>query len=173
MRGQITSGAIPEKPLFREITNFYKWTLADGKLNRKSFVPVTAIACARPKESTQSVVGRVTDQLHDLGRQHRDQWRHPDCHESDAEQIYTQPLPTLFGFVIKFTVVAIVTCDSSVPRKPIRTLHTSDWKVIGQDVWHALAIAIAFIKQRNYLMQLDKEGELGPEIVENESDPDA
>lgn len=173
VRGQLTGGAPPEKPLYREITSFYKWTLADAKLERKAHIPVTAIACAKPRESTESVVSRVTDQLHDLGRQYRDKWRHPASKESDAEQIFTHTMPTLFGFVIKYTVVAIVTCDSSVPRKPIRTQHTADWKVIGQDAWHAMAVAIAFVRQRNYLMQLDAEGALGPEILDQGSDPDA
>lgn len=173
VRGQLTSGAIPERPLLRGITNYYKWTLLDGNLEHKTHIPVTAIACAKPKESTESVVNRVTDQLHSLARQYRDKWRHPKCKESDEKQVYTHQLPTLFGFVIKYTVVAVVTCDSSVPGKPIRTLHTGDWTRVGQEVWHALAVSIALIKQRNYLMQLDKEGELGPEIIEEESDPDA
>lgn len=86
--------------------------------------------------------------------------------------MYTHALPTLFGFVIKYTVVAIVTCDASVPGCPIRTLHTGDWKVIGQNVWHAIAVATAFVRQRNYLMRLDAEGELGPEVLEQGDDPD-
>ena len=63
--------------------------------------------------------------------------------------------------------------DPSVPGKPIRTLHTADWKVKGQDVWNAIAVSLAFIKQRDYLMQLDAEGELGPEIIDDGPDPDA
>ena len=81
-------------------------------------------------------------------------------------------MPTLFGFVIKYTVSAIVTCDSSVPGKPIRTLHTADWNVVSQEGWHAMAVAIAFVRQRDYLMQLDAEGELGPETVDDQNDPD-
>lgn len=79
----------------------------------------------------------------------------------------------LTGFVIKYSVVAIVTCDSRVPGNPIRTLGTFDFKVVGQDVWHALAVSIAMVRGRNYLMQLDGEGELGPEVVDEGSDPDA
>ena len=79
-------------------------------------------------------------------------------------------MPTLFGFVIKYSVVAIVTCDSSIPKKPIRTLGTFDWKIVGQDVWHALALAITMVSARNFLVQLDEEGGLGEEI--EESDPD-
>ncbi|KAL6719199.1 DNA mismatch repair protein Mlh1 [Lecanora helva] len=172
VRCQLTSGAAPEKPLFQEITSFYKWTIADAKLQNKKFIPITAIACAKPKETTESVVSRVTDQLHDLGRQWRNKWRHPDSNEGDSKQNFTHPMPTLFGFVIKYTVTAIVTYDSRVPRKPIRTLHTADWKVIGQDAWHAMAVGTALVRQRDYLMKLDAEGELGPDIPDT-YDPDA
>ena len=75
--------------------------------------------------------------------------------------------------MIKYSIVAIVTYDSRVLGNPIRTLGTFDFKVIGQDVWHALAISIAMIRGRNYLMRLDAEGELGPEVVDYGSDPDA
>lgn len=142
-------------------------------MQHKDHIPVIAIASAKGQETVQSVVGRVTDQLHSLGRQYRDKWRHPDSHESEERQEFTHELPTLTGFVIKYSVVAIVTYDSRVPGDPIRTLGTFDFKVIGQDVWHALAVSIAMIRGRNYLMQLDGEGELGPEIVDYGSDPDA
>ena len=81
-------------------------------------------------------------------------------------------MPTLYGFVIKYTVVAVVTCDSSVPKKPIRALATYDWnKGHGQDVWQAFGVAITIVAARNYLMKLDEEGGLGEDLVE--SDPDA
>ena len=43
----------------------------------------------------------------------------------------------------------------------------------GQDLWHALAIAIFMVCARNYLLVLQREGELGDEVVESEDDPDA
>lgn len=173
VRDQILTKAATERPLFHAINKYYKWSIADGKVQHKDHIPVIAIASAKGQETVQSVVGRVTDQLHSLGRQYRDKWRHPDSHESEERQEFTHELPTLTGFVIKYSVVAIVTYDSRVPGDPIRTLGTFDFKVIGQDVWHALAVSIAMIRGRNYLMQLDGEGELGPEIVDYGSDPDA
>lgn len=80
-------------------------------------------------------------------------------------------MPTLYGFVLKYSVLAIVTYDASVPKKAIRTLGTFDWKVGAQDVWHALAVAIVMVRARDYLLQLEREGELGEEITEL-SDPD-
>ena len=173
VRDQILTNAATEKPLFHAIDKYYKWSIADANVQRKDFIPVIAIASAKGQESVESVVGRLTDQLHSLSRQHRDRRRHPACRASDEDQEYTHDLPTLTGFVIKYSVVAIVTCDSRVPGNPIRTLGTFDFKAIGQDVWHALAVSIAMIRGRNYLMQLDAEGELGPEVVDDGSDPDA
>ena len=160
----------PERPLLRELNAYYKWTLQDGKLHNKEHIPNIAIASAKPRETVESVVSRLTDQLHSLGRQYREKWRHPKSREHDHHQVFLRDMPTLFGFVIKYSVVAIVTCDSSIPRKPIRTLITCDWKITGQGVWHALAVAITMVRARNYLMQLNEEGELGDDI--EDSDPD-
>jgi len=173
VRGQLTSGAVPEKPLHRAINEYYKWTLADAKLEHKAHIPVTAIVRAKPNEPTESALNRLTDALRDLGRQYRDKWRHPKFKESDNNQIFTHPMPTLVGFLVKYTVSAIVSLDSSVPRNPVRTLHTGDWSVVNQDAWHAMAIAIAFAQQKEYLMKLDAEGELGPEVDDEGDDPDA
>ena len=173
VRDQILSGAATERPLFHAINKYYKWSIADANVQHKDIIPVVAIASAKGQETVESVVGRVTDQLHSLSRQYRDKWRLPRSRGSDEHQEFVHELPTLTGFVIKYSIVAIVTCDSRVPGSPIRTLGTFDFKVIGQDVWHALAISIAMIRGRNYLMQLDAEGELGPEVVDDDSDPDA
>ena len=65
-----------------------------------------------------------------------------------------------------------MTCDASVPNKPISAIATYDWnKGNGQDVWQAFGVAVTVCKARNWLMGLDGEGELGERRVE--SDPDA
>jgi len=171
-RDQIIANQTPERPLDREITSYIKWSLLDGQLRRKSFIPLVSIATAKRNESVQSVVHRITDKFHSLGREYRDKWRHPKSKESDADQKFLHEMPTLYGFVVKYSIVAIVTCDTSVPGKPIRTIMTLDFQKVGQDVWQALAIAIVVIKARNILMQLAEEGEIEEE-VEDESDPDA
>ena len=173
VRDQILSEAVIEKPLFNAINKYYKWSIADANVQHKDFIPVIAIASAKGQETVESVVGRVTDQLHSLSRQHRDKWRHHGSRADDQHQEFIHELPTLTGFVIKYSIVAIVTCDCRVGGSPIRTLGTFDFKVIGQDVWNALAVSIAMVRGRNHLMHLDVEGELGPEVVDYCSDPDA
>lgn len=48
-----------------------------------------------------------------------------------------------------------------------------DFRHDGQDVWHAFAVAEFMCCARNYLMELDAEGLLGPEIEDDTEDPDA
>ncbi|KAK4693719.1 hypothetical protein P7C71_g3729, partial [Lecanoromycetidae sp. Uapishka_2] len=163
-----------ERPLYLQIRFMHKWSLMDGQFQWKAHIPVVAIAVATTKEeSIRSVVDRVTRRLHKLGRRYRDKWRHPDCSEGDVDERFVHKLPTLYGIVIKHSVTAIVTCDSSVPDKPIRTILTCNWATQGQEVWYTLAVAITLARARNYLMQLDKEGELGPLIIDHGPDPDA
>lgn len=152
----------------------HRWSLRDGNFQWKAHIPVVTITAARhPDETIHSVVNRITKKLHGFSRQYRDKWRHPDSHEGDLDERFVHELPTLYGIVIKHSVTAIVTCDTSVPDKPIRTLLTCNWATLGQEVWYALAIAIVMARARNYLMQLDEEGELGPLIVDHGPDPDA
>ncbi|KAL9102966.1 MAG: hypothetical protein Q9163_001953 [Psora crenata] len=162
----------PEQPLKKGIERYKKWSLRDGKLLRKPHIDMISVATAKPGETVQSVVHRITDKLYSLGREWRNKWRHPDHKESDVDQGYMHEPPTLYGFVIKYSVVAIVTCDARMPTKPVRTLVTLDFQQLGQDVWHALAISIVCVRTRNYLLQLEEEGQIGEEILDD-SDPDA
>ena len=47
VRDQILSKTATERPLFHAVNNYYKWTLADAKVQRKDFIPVVAIATAK------------------------------------------------------------------------------------------------------------------------------
>ena len=149
-----------------------KWSLRDSKLIRKPHLDLIIVATAKPRESVQDLVQRISDKLYSLGREWRNRWRNPDCKEDDQHQTYTHDLPTLYGFIVKYSVVAVVTSDSRAPYKPIRTLVTLDFQLLGQDVWHALAISIICVKARNYLLQLEQEGHIGEEVPDD-SDPDA
>ena len=51
--------------------------------------------------------------------------------------------------------------------RPVRMLGTYDWALIGQDVWHALAVAIVECKARNDLMRMDENGWLRDEREED------
>ena len=139
--------------------------------------PLICTTAANANEDVAHVVERCIHKMYKAGRQ----WRHWLSDENSGSDVsperqqFAARLPTIYGFVIKYSVLAIMTWDSSLGDeesvvKPVRTIGTYDWKVVGQDVWHALAVGIVECKARNYLMELDKEGLLGENRVE--SDPD-
>lgn len=145
--------------------------MQDADLTDVEHVPVLTIASAALKEPVAGVVGRLTDRLQEMGRQYRALWI--DEHNSDDNvQRYFHELPTLYGIVIKYTVVAFVTFDVCDPYKPVKTLAVFDLQKYGQDVWHGLALSILFVRARDYLLALQAEGELGKRIVRPVYDPD-
>lgn len=184
-RSQLTSAKTPEPAIRRALDTFHRWALRDGNLRHKRFTPLIVTVVARPNESPAHVFDRCHARLRKNGRR----WRrrssvsgHPACDR----------LPTLYGVVVKYSVMAIVSWDPNDPTRggsgssvsststddlkmdstlnPVRTLGTYNWKTVGHDVWHALAVGVVECKARNYLMALAAKGELGEDIVE--SDPD-
>ena len=217
-RDRLVRSLAPEDTLRRGIESYIKWSERDGNIARtsESHIPVLAVGTAKPGESVASVVGRVTDQLHSLGRRYREKWllrqsiegseaetlrsshygkvdvvtkseeeelddeEEEEAEEQDPDLIstnndrnnddetppedaigeeYSHDLPTLYGIVIKHTVVAMVTYDVCVPGQEVRFISIFDFSKPDQDVWNGLAVAILVVICRNYLMDLAKEEE--------------
>ena len=151
--------------------------MQDGRLRLKDSPPLICTAAATPNEDVSHVVERCITKMYKSGRQWHDWLLHPDSKPNVPVegQHFTARLPTIYGFVVKNSVLAIMTWDSSLGdeeglAKPVRTIGTYDWNIVGQDVWHAIAVGIVECKARTYLMELDQEGLLGEDRVE--SDPD-
>lgn len=160
----------PEEPLRRELLAYHKWTLKDAGLYRTPHIPVVAIGTAVVDESVASVVGRVTEQLHELGRQYRRLfYSHRDWR---GRQHFKRELPTLYGIVITYTVVSFVTYDSRFPGKQVQSMGCYDYSQKGGTVWLGLAVSLYLIKARNYLIELEDAGFWGRKVVDD-SDPDA
>lgn len=167
-------GLSPEETLQREIESYFRWSMRDAGLSKTNHIPAIAIATAAPKESVAGVVGRVTDQLHHMGSRYRSLWQDSArSTESDGVQYYVHDLPTLYGVVIKYSVVSLVTYDVAKPGQAVRCLGTYNFQKEGQDIWHALAISIIFIRARDFLIELRKERELGDEADVDSTDEDA
>lgn len=143
----------------------------DAGLTNIEHFPVLIIAAGAPNESTPVLIGRVTDRLHQIGRQYRHFWI-DTTRSNDMEQQYTHDLPILYGIVIKFTVVTFVTYDVAMPQRPLRFLAQFNFAQLGQDVWNCLAAAILVVRARNYLRKLQAEGQLGKEIIKEVIDED-
>lgn len=174
VRDRVQMGLSPEETLEREIESYFRWSMRDAGLSKTEHIPAIAIATAVPKESVAGVVGRVTDQLHHMGNRYRSLWLdRKRSTETDDLQYYIHDLPTLYGVVIKYSVVSLVTYDVAMPGQAVRCLGTYNFQKEGQDIWHALAVSIIFIRARNYLMELREEGELGDEANDDSTDEDA
>ncbi|KAL8765624.1 MAG: hypothetical protein Q9209_007356 [Squamulea sp. 1 TL-2023] len=180
VRDKVVCGLRSEPAMRRELHEFYKWTIMDAGLAHVDFTPLITICTAFPNEHVDSVVGRVTDRLHELGRQYRHilSARDPVTDEviRDTETrnpIYIRELPTLYGIVIYKHVGTVVTYDSRFPKKGVQLMNTNNFTDGGEDVWHAFSMAIVMVKARDDLLMLMKDGVSWPEIEEDGFDPDA
>lgn len=144
----------------------------DAGLTNIEHTPVIAITSAAPKESVSSLVSRATDSLLHMGREYRRLWTDKSKSKNGQEH-YTHEMPTLYGVAIKYTVVAFLTHDTTKPQQAVRSLAVFDMQQKGQDVWNGLAVAILFVRARNYLLELHGEGHLGSTLVPKADDSDA
>ncbi|KAL8793664.1 MAG: hypothetical protein Q9195_003713 [Heterodermia aff. obscurata] len=176
-RDALITGIPPEKPIRRFLNEYFAWTMHDAKLKKVPHIPVLAIVVAQPYEDINSVVNRCTDRMHSLGRQYREAWLIED--ENDTRGLgvyiprYKRRLPTILGIIVKHTAVAFVTYDASVPGRPVRNMGVWNLADDEQDTWHALAFAIFMICARNYLLGLQRVGEIGQDDGVESDDPDA
>ncbi|KAL8942468.1 MAG: hypothetical protein Q9211_001362 [Gyalolechia sp. 1 TL-2023] len=171
VRDRITCGFRPEETLRREFLEYYKWSIKDAGLYRIEHIPVLTIGTAAPRESVTSILGRVTDSLHDLGKQYRAHLF--DRYDPETRQpIFKKELPTLYGIVITYSVVTFVTYDSRFPNKAVQSMGSFNFAKLDQDVWHAFAAAIVMVKARDYLIGLKKDEQVGG-ALEDETDVDA
>lgn len=79
--------------------------------------------------------------------------------EDGIGEEFSHDLPTLYGIVIKHTVVAMVTYDVCVPGQAVRSIAMFDFGKPDQDVWNGLAVAILVVMCRNCLMDFAAEEE--------------
>ncbi|KAL9001799.1 MAG: hypothetical protein Q9188_005242 [Gyalolechia gomerana] len=171
VRDRVTCGFRPEETLRREFLEYYKWSIKDAGLYRIDHIPVLTIGTAAPRESVDSILGRVTDSLHDLGKQYRAHFF--DRYDPKTRKpIFQKELPTLYGIVITYSVVTFVTYDSRFPNKPARSMGSFNFAKLDQDVWHAFAAAIVMVKARDYLIGLKEDEQVGG-ALEDETDVDA
>lgn len=162
--------------------------MKDAGLDSIEHIPIVSIVAARPDEPVSDVVARLTNELQERGRQYRTKWLEgeksasqpndeddddddgggdDDDNDKNENPVFKRDLPTLYGIVIKYSVLAFVTYDVANPDREVKSLALFDFQHHGQDVWHALSIAILMVRARDYLMRLRDEGELGLGLVNN------
>lgn len=183
VRDRVYHAKLPPEPIIhRQIKAYYDWSMKDAGLDSIEHIPIVSIVAARPDEPVSDVVARLTNELQERGRQYRTKWLEDeksatepnndddgDDDDDDKKEnpVFKRDLPTLYGIVIKYSVLAFVTYDVANPDREVKSLALFDFQHHGQDVWHALSIAILMVRARDYLMRLRNEGELGLGLVKN------
>lgn len=198
VRDRVYHAKLPPEPIiYRQIKAYYDWSMKDAGLDSTEHIPIVSIVAARADEPVSDVVARLTNELQERGRQYRTKWledeqstAQPKNDDDDGDDnnkqenpVFKRDLPTLYGIVIKYSVLAFVTYDVANPDREVKSLALFDFQHHGQDVWHALSIAILMVRARDYLMRLRDEGELDLGLVnvaakikqeqEADDDPDA
>lgn len=195
VRDRVYYAKLPPEPIiYRQIKAYYDWSMKDAGLDSSEHIPIVSIVPARPEELVSDVVARLTNELQERGRQYRTKWlegkessdqpNKPNNTDDDDDDdhddgggkddnsndknefpVFERDLPTLYGIVIKYTVLAFVTYDVANPEREVKSLALFDFQHHGQDVWHALSIAILMVRARDYLVRLRDEGGLGLGLV--------
>ncbi|KAL8731633.1 MAG: hypothetical protein Q9166_003321 [cf. Caloplaca sp. 2 TL-2023] len=165
VRDKVVCGLRSEPAMRRELNEYYKWTIKDAGLSRLNHIPLLTICTASPNESVDCIVGRITDQLQDYGRQYRHLFsaKDPETGElvKDPEtgsNKYIMDLPTLYGIIIYQNVATVVTYDSRYPKKGVQLMNTNNFVDGDEDVWHAFSMAITMVKARDDLIRLMEDG---------------
>lgn len=194
VRDRVYYAKLPPEPIiYRQIKAYYDWSMKDAGLDSSEHIPIVSIVPARPDEPVSDVVARITNELQERGRQYRTKWLEgkestdqpnkpnntddddgdddggggKDDNNNDEKEspVFERDLPTLYGIVIKYSVLAFVTYDVANPDREVKSLALFDFQHHGQDVWHALSIAILMVRARDYLMRLRDKGGLGLGLV--------
>ncbi|KAF3483492.1 uncharacterized protein GIQ15_02816 [Arthroderma uncinatum] len=128
----------------------------------------------RPERTTKDAVNIMNERLIAVAKSYQSSWTLTPSIESrdsadsyfDIEQQYQdRTFPVITGFLICGSIVALMTLDSDPKAHPVFDTKTSgrlisrfNFSEYGQDVWNALAIAIAVAQIRKTIAQCEEEG---------------
>ncbi|KLJ05836.1 hypothetical protein EMPG_10723 [Blastomyces silverae] len=174
----------PEPVIRRGITGYIKWALYDSNLlNRPNAIPIYAIYSLKPSESTRDALQTLNQRLVMLANRYREAWRLAPSIETsfneknnDTEnnengqcdsinQYTSRSFPVITGFLICGPIVALLTLNSDPKVHPVldsmfsaKFISQFDFGEISQDVWNSFAVAIAVVRMRRTMAQLEAEG---------------
>ncbi|EEP80407.1 predicted protein [Uncinocarpus reesii 1704] len=159
------------EPVLKRILGAYvHWALWDCNLhNHSRIMPYYIIYALGQNESVDSGVKQIINELMALAKQHQSTWsrtRRIDPESDKVRDHYDKDhaFPVLTGFLICGSIVAIITLDSNPrilsvmdPQTSAKFIAKFDFSEPGQDVWNSLAVAIAVLRMRKTMLQLDLE----------------
>ncbi|KAF1955790.1 hypothetical protein CC80DRAFT_473666 [Byssothecium circinans] len=166
----------PEFHIRAAIQKYNRWAMKDAGIDRtwNHLSLFDIVVCDQKTPSRVSELNMIV-KLAKL----QDQWREAfETHNTDdkSESDFVsapEELPTVYGVIASYTVMAFVTYVA--PTEPdgkasLRIVAIFDFGQIGFDVWNSLAIAIFVIHCRNRMKEL-REFLPAPEIIPK-GDPD-
>ncbi|KAM5444400.1 hypothetical protein MferCBS31731_000920 [Microsporum ferrugineum] len=177
VRDRIACHLCPEQVIKHYLCSYLRWALRDsGMHNRPHFVPPYSIYTLKSSQTTRDAVNIMNLKLIAVAESYQSSWCLTPSIESDdgtddyfdaeSELRYQdRTFPVIMGFLICGSIVALMTLDSDPRMNPIFNSKTSgrlisrfDFSEYGQDVWNALAIAIAVARMRKTIIQCEQEG---------------
>jgi hypothetical protein len=156
-----------EQLVKRELENYIKWSERDGGYADKRFLPLMCVVAGDPTQELTMISKAITDQLDFLAARHRQALRLPS---DSGEQIYSRPLPVLYGVIISHCITVFVTLDTARNDVTPKTIAHFDFSDNDMDVWNGFALAILVCMVRNHLMA--RMDEMETETEGDETDPD-
>ncbi|OJD19111.1 hypothetical protein AJ78_00897 [Emergomyces pasteurianus Ep9510] len=173
----------PEPVIRRAITRYIKWALYNFNfLNRPNAIPVHTIYSLKPSESTRDALQTLNRRLVMLANRYRAAWQMTPRIETNfnengnssknnevdrcdcANQYASRSFPVITGFLICGPIVALLTLNSDPKVHPVldskfsaKFISQFDFGEKAQDVWHSFAIAIAVVRMRKTMAQLEAE----------------
>ncbi|EFR03201.1 hypothetical protein MGYG_06200 [Nannizzia gypsea CBS 118893] len=175
VRDRITCHLRPEKTIKQYLYSYLQWTLRDVDMySRPQFIPPYSVYTLKPKQTARDAVNIMNSKLIAMAKCYQNAWRLAPSIESDdgtdknvgaGPQYQDRTFPVITGYLICGSVVALMTLDSDPRIHPTFDTKTSgrlisrfDFSEYGQDVWNALAIAIAAARIRKTIAQCEQEG---------------
>ena len=145
----------PEPGLVTGVENYLEWAYRDGNLQDEQYLDVVVICGAKAGESAHNVAQRASGKMRMLGQE----WRERLERRKGSLRAGEAPAcPTIFGFVVKYSVVSVLSHDAASAQSPVRTLAQMNHNLEGIDVWHAFTISLVCIQARNRLLQMEAHG---------------
>ncbi|MCJ1252362.1 hypothetical protein MMC24_000167 [Lignoscripta atroalba] len=92
VRERLDRKLTPEPILRKEIESYIKWSIEDGGLKRRTFIPILSVVSRRGRETVADIVARTTRQMHENGRRYRELWYVGPEDEGNGEDKTTTPL---------------------------------------------------------------------------------
>ncbi|EGE05621.1 hypothetical protein TEQG_04630 [Trichophyton equinum CBS 127.97] len=175
VRDRITCHLPPEKVIKQYLCTYLQWTLRDIDMQKRPrFTPPYSVYTLKPNQITRDAVNIMNSKLVAVAKDYQNAWRLTPSIESDngtgdhfeaCPQYQDRTFPVITGYLICGPVVVLMTLDSDPETFSTldakisgRLMSRFDFSEYGQDVWNALAIAIAAARMRKTIAQCEQEG---------------